>query len=84
MDSARFYAASSECEPFKSLSESSDIAPIYRVGKSGRRKQKRRFSRIQRQTHITFCVSECKYECVKQAAVSNGWKLVGGSIKGTL
>ena len=47
---------------------SGDEAPAPRVRKTRRRKAS---------DAVTFCTVDCKYECVREAASAQGWKLIG-------
>lgn len=48
-------------------------------GRMGFRRTRRRSShRRARGDVVTICISDCKYDCVKQAARSRGWRLVDG------
>jgi hypothetical protein len=40
------------------------------------KRSRRRLSSSGQQSQVTFCVTECKYDCVKEAAGQRGWRLV--------
>ena len=43
----------------------------------------RRRRRGRKTGEVTFCTVECKYECVREAAQAQGWRLVGDSERST-
>jgi hypothetical protein len=40
------------------------------------KRSRRRLSSSGQQSQVTFCVTECKYDCVKEAAGQRGWRLM--------